>query len=67
MSRTTFSGPVRSNKGFEGNVTGDVTGAVDATTLSASGVVTLSGLPTSDPTVAGQLWNNAGVLTVSAG
>lgn len=67
MSRTTFSGPVRSNKGFEGNVTGNVAGAVDATTLSASGVVTLSGLPTSDPTVAGQLWNNAGVLTVSAG
>lgn len=67
MSRTTFSGPVKSNNGFEGNVTGNVTGAVDATTLSASGVVTLSGLPTSDPTVAGQLWNNAGVLTVSAG
>lgn len=71
MSRTTFSGPVKSNNGFEGNVagnvTGDVAGAVDATTLSASGVVTLSGLPTSDPTVAGQLWNNAGVLTVSAG
>lgn len=67
MSRSTFSGPVKSNNGFEGNVTGDVTGAVDATTLSASGVVTLSGLPTSDPTVAGQLWNNAGVLTVSAG
>lgn len=67
MSRTTFSGPVKSNNGFEGNVTGDVTGAVDATTLSASGVVTLSGLPTSDPTVAGQLWNNSGVLTVSAG
>lgn len=67
MSRSTFSGPVKSNNGFEGNITGDVTGAVDATTLSASGVVTLSGLPTSDPTVAGQLWNNAGVLTVSAG
>lgn len=27
----------------------------------------LPGLPTSDPAVAGQLWNNSGVLTVSAG
>ena len=25
MARTTFSGPVASNTGFEGNVTGDVT------------------------------------------
>jgi len=24
-------------------------------------------LPTSDPSVAGQLWNNSGVVTVSAG
>lgn len=56
---------------FTGDVTGDTTGthtgAVAATTLSASGVVTFSGLPTSDPSVAGQLWSNSGVLTVSAG
>lgn len=31
------------------------------------GTVTLSGLPTEDPEVAGQLWSNSGVLTVSAG
>ena len=29
--------------------------------------VDLSDLPTADPTVAGQLWNNAGVVTESAG
>lgn len=29
--------------------------------------VTMANLPTSDPTVAGQLWSNSGVLTVSAG
>jgi hypothetical protein len=63
MSSTTFSGPVTSQNGFIGTVTGSVT----ATTLSASGVVILSGLPTSDPAVAGQLWNDSGVLTVSAG
>ena len=63
MSSTTFSGPVTSQNGFIGTVTGSVT----ATTLSASGVVILSGLPTADPAVAGQLWNNLGVLNVSAG
>lgn len=67
MAQTKFSGPVVSDNGFIGNVTGGVTGAVAATTLSASGVVTLTGLPTSDPAVAGQLWNNLGVVTVSAG
>lgn len=79
MSRTTFSGPVKSDNGFEGDVTGnvtgnvtgdvtgDVTGAVAATTLSASGTVVFSDLPTSDPGVAGQLWSDSGVVTVSAG
>ena len=28
MSRTTFSGPVKSNNGFEGNVTGNLIGSV---------------------------------------
>ena len=32
-----------------------------------SGTIIMSALPTSDPTVAGQLWSNVGVLTVSAG
>lgn len=37
-------------------------------TLSVSGTnVLIVGLPTSDPSVAGALWSNAGVLTVSAG
>lgn len=63
MSQTRFSGPVKSDNGF----IGDVSGAVTATDLSASGVVILSDLPTADPEVVGQLWNNAGVLTVSAG
>ena len=58
MATSTFTGPVVSNNGF----------------TSTSGTVTLNGatiildsLPTSDPTVAGQLWNNAGTLAVSAG
>lgn len=32
MARTTFSGPVKSDNGFEGAITGDVTGNVTATT-----------------------------------
>ena len=40
MARTTFSGPVRSDNGFEGNITGNVTGNVAATTVSATGNIT---------------------------
>lgn len=34
---------------------------------TASGDVDFTGLPTSDPTVAGRLWNDSGTLKVSAG
>lgn len=74
MARTSFSGPVRSDNGFEGNITGDVTGDVVATTLVSTGSVAIDGttiviaeLPETDPEVAGQLWNDSGVLSVSAG
>jgi len=74
MSSTTFSGPVTSTNGFVGAVTGDVTGGVAATTLTTTGTVTLNGtaiivsdLPTSDPSVAGQIYSDSNVLTVSAG
>jgi len=70
MARTTFSGPVKSDNGFEGNVAG----AVAATTLSTTGAVTINGtsviisdLPAADPEVAGQLYVTAGALMVSAG
>ena len=67
MARTTFSGPVKSDNGFEGNITGNITGNVSATNISASGTVIFSGLPTADPEVVGQLWDDGGILTVSAG
>ena len=73
MANTTFSGPVTSQNGFVGNVTGNVTGAVAATTITASGNATLSGtanviiIPTVDPEVAGAIWNNSGTLAISAG
>ncbi len=66
MAQTTFSGPVVSTNGFEG--------AATVTTLTTTGTVTINGttiiisdLPTSDPSVAGQVYSNSGVLTVSAG
>jgi hypothetical protein len=65
MANTTFSGPVISTNGFQG--------AVTATTVTVSGNATLSGaanviiIPTSDPGVAGAIWNNGGTLAVSAG
>jgi hypothetical protein len=70
MATTSFTGPVSSANGF----VGDITGAVVATTVTTTGTVTINGttiiisdLPTSDPSVAGQLWSDSGVLTVSAG
>jgi hypothetical protein len=36
-------------------------------TLEVTGNVTFSGLPTSNPAVAGRLWNDAGTVKVSAG
>lgn len=35
--------------------------------ISTSGTVKFTSLPTADPHVAGQLWANSGVVTVSAG
>ena len=77
MANTTFNGPVRSENGFQTVTTSATTGAVTVTAtfgeatsindLTVADVVIFSGLPTADPVVAGQLWSNAGVLTVSAG
>jgi len=64
MAQTTFSGPVVSTNGFSG--------AVIATTVTATGAVTATAadnvivIPTSDPGVTGAIWNNAGTLAVSA-
>jgi hypothetical protein len=77
MANTTFSGPVISTNGFvgtvTGNVTGGVTGPVAATTLSASGVASLTNaanvlvIPTTDPGVAGAIWFDTPDLKISTG
>jgi hypothetical protein len=77
MANTTFSGPVRSEGGFQvisinastGTVTTGSTYGDSATVanLTATGsVIILSGLPTADPNVAGAIWSNSGIVTVSA-
>ena len=71
MANTTFKGPVRSENGFKDITkaanTGTVTENISITHDGTNSVVIIKDLPTSDPTVAGQLWSNAGVVTVSAG
>ena len=71
MANTTFNGPVRSENGFK-DITKNATTGTETENISVShdgtnSVVIFKDLPTSDPAVAGQLWSNSGVLTVSAG
>ena len=68
MANTTFSGPVNSQGGFQVITVNATYGAnASVANLAASGTVILSNLPVADPNVAGQIWSNSGVLTVSAG
>tara|TARA_Y100000389_G_C17470980_1_gene530805 strand:- start:6441 stop:6656 length:216 start_codon:yes stop_codon:yes gene_type:complete len=71
MANTTFSGPVRSENGFTDITvaanTGVETQNFSITYDGTNSVVIFSNLPTADPSVAGQLFSNSGVLTVSAG
>ena len=46
---------------------GAVTENISITHDGTNSVVIIKDLPTSDPSVAGQIWSNSGVLTVSAG
>jgi hypothetical protein len=71
MANTTFEGAVRSKGGFKeidvNATTGAVTENISITHDGTNSVVIIKDLPTSDPSVAGQLWSNSGVVTVSAG
>lgn len=69
MSQTTFSGPVISTNGFQGNVT-EASQVVTASIQITDGAVIMLNLPTSDPVNAGQLWvdgESFNVLKVSTG
>ena len=62
MARTTFSGPVVSDGGFETSNDLTVSGNVDL-----QGTANIFILPDSDPGVAGAIWNNSGNIDISAG
>lgn len=84
MANTTFTGPVRSEGGFQSITKNTTTGEVTTNstfgtnvsvggTLAVTGAATLSSeanviiIPTSDPGVAGAIWNDEGTLSISAG
>ncbi len=46
---------------------GIVSGGTVTGQLAMAGPVLLTNLPTSDPLVTGQIWNNLGVLNISSG
>jgi hypothetical protein len=61
---------VGTEKGADGGTARDMELQTDDTTritLKANGAILFAGLPTSDPAVAGQLWNDGNTLKISAG
>jgi len=76
MANTTFSGPVRSENGFQTVTKNATTGAITVGTtvgtnvtvggnLDAQGTANVIVIPTSDPGVSGAIWNNGGTLAIS--
>jgi hypothetical protein len=75
MASTTFSGPVTSNNGFVGSITGDVTGDVTTATFVGLTPVATAALPAAAAANLGQvrlvndngLGNNEYCLVISTG
>ena len=60
---------IGTEKGSGGGTARDMELQTDGTTritLKADGAILFSGLPTTNPNVAGQLWNDGGTLKISA-
>lgn len=56
MARTTFSGPVKSDNGFEGNLTGNVTGDISGALLNVT-------IPSATVAATGTVQANAAAVT----
>jgi hypothetical protein len=56
MARTTFSGPVKSDNGFEGNITGNVTATTLAAATAKLTVIALASLPAAAAGNAGTIY-----------
>ena len=62
MARTTFSGPVKSDNGFEGDITGSVSATLVTTTTLVIGTTTIT-----TGAVSGTIATQAGYIPVSIG
>jgi len=62
MARTTFSGPVKSDNGFEGDITGSVSATLVTTTTLVIGTTTIT-----TGAVSGTIADQAGYIPVSIG
>ena len=70
MSRTTFSGPVKSNNGFEGNVTGNLIGSVVGFKLQVSTAAALadaSNVVNTKDKYAGKMVVDSGIIYTADG
>ena len=62
MARTTFSGPVKSDNGFEGDITGSVSATLVTTTTLVIGTTTIT-----TGAISGTLADQAGYIPISIG
>jgi hypothetical protein len=62
MARTTFSGPVKSDNGFEGDIVGSVSATLVTTTTLVIGTTTIT-----TGAVSGTIADQAGYIPVSIG
>jgi hypothetical protein len=68
MARTTFSGPVKSDNGFEGDIIGSVSGTVVvATTVTALSTLVIGTTTVTTGAVSGTIADQAGYLPVKIG
>ena len=67
MSRTTFSGPVKSDNGFEGDITGNVTGIVTGIVNLSEFTLSPDTLPDNAATATGAIIFVSDATTVGSG
>jgi hypothetical protein len=68
MARTTFSGPVKSDNGFEGDIVGSVSGTVvNAATITATGTLVVGTTTVTQGVATGSVSAQAGYIPVKIG
>lgn len=68
MARTTFSGPVKSNNGFEGAIVGNISATVGTIVTLSSTTATVSNLQVGGSLVVSSGWKaNSGVASAQIG